>query len=292
MSKNHRFKSVLHVWDMAAVSCILSKYLAQEGFVSTVMMRKRFDPGGMIPHYGQKYFREPIQRPKVVLYVIILVQILLNARRYDIIHMHSMYRIIPLLKAIYPRKKVVLHHHDSAITLMKMDPLVDRYGQQADLVIAAATVIEEAVKGSVYLPTITDTEMFRPLEHMRAERKNMALMVSIRYLDTDKAKKFLADQGCPYKYEVLDREKTFVPYEKLPRFLNGYKAFIDIRFVAPTDGGDAKLVAAMSKTGLEALACGLEVYDFHGRMTKDLPERHKPGNVVKKLLAYYDSMYK
>ena len=45
----------------------------------------------------------------------------------------------------------------------------------------------------------------------------------------------------------------------------------------------------MSKTGLEALACGLQVLNHELKYVKGLPEEHKPEVVASKMLDIYNA---
>ena len=70
-------------------------------------------------------------------------------------------------------------------------------------------------------------------------------------------------------------------YTELPRFLKRYKIYVDIRYV------DGKILPNLSKTGLEALACGLDVLDFDLRFRHGLPIEHYPLAAVSKLSEEY-----
>lgn len=67
-----------------------------------------------------------------------------------------------------------------------------------------------------------------------------------------------------------------IPHRKMPMLLNQYEYFIDHCHVP-----------ALSKTGLEALACGCKVVRWDGKIIQGLPLEHRPENVIEKLKKIY-----
>lgn len=270
LSKVRQFKKILHIWDFAGVSCILAKYLRSYGYESKVLMRKSHDPIGIIKYYNESSLRLNGR--------LFLEYSVLKSFNYDIIHVHGLYKLIPKLRKIYPKKKIVLHHHGLDIKWNKEQNLIRDCEKMADLVITASKQLQEFVDNSVYLPTIIDTELFKPINIKKTKE---ALLMSMRYLDMNMIQKFLVENNCPYNYDILDREKNHIQYHEMPEFLNQYKTLIDIKI------SNGVLTKAMSKTSLEALACGLDVYNYELKIIKKLPDEHKPENVVKKLISHY-----
>lgn len=85
---------ILHIWNTAGVGSVLAKYQARLfGWKTWVVMRKKFDKFclttyGEVWNVGGKIF---------------IAKTLWIARKYDIIHVHALDRIVPLLKRLYPR---------------------------------------------------------------------------------------------------------------------------------------------------------------------------------------------
>ena len=50
---------------------------------------------------------------------------------------------------------------------------------------------------------------------------------------------------------------------------------------------DKHSLGSMSKTGLEALACGLKVVRWDGKVLNKLPKEHEPKNVLQRLAKIY-----
>ena len=71
--------------------------------------------------------------------------------------------------------------------------------------------------------------------------------------------------------------------------LSSYEYYIDIkRSVSP--GALGELVQTLSKTGLEALACGCKVIQWDGDVIVGLPDEHHPKTVVNKLWELYQTI--
>jgi hypothetical protein len=75
---------------------------------------------------------------------------------------------------------------------------------------------------------------------------------------------------------VVDRKANPIPYAKLPHFLNTFEYYIDRNWIH-----------SLSKTALEALACGLKVVKWDNRVIEKLPEEHNPIMIIEKLWAFY-----
>ena len=96
-------------------------------------------------------------------------------------------------------------------------------------------------------------------------------------LPRDRAGNFAATWATYYK------KNKIIPYEDMVDLFNKYELFLDYKV---TDFG--MVLGAMSRSALEALACGCKVY-HDGKVIEKLPDEHKPEVVIKKLysLFYY-----
>jgi hypothetical protein len=81
------------------------------------------------------------------------------------------------------------------------------------------------------------------------------------------------------KLYVIDRKANPIPYAKLPRFLNMFEYYIDRNYIH-----------SLSKTALEALACGLKVVRWDDEVIEKLPQEHNPMRVIEKLWAFYQQL--
>ena len=81
--------------------------------------------------------------------------------------------------------------------------------------------------------------------------------------------------------DVYNRIREPIMYGDMPAFLKKYGVYVDIRFV------DGKILENLSKTALEALACGLDVLDYKLDRRHGLPEEYNPMNVTSRLETIY-----
>lgn len=259
-------QSVLHIWNTAGVSSILAKYQKRLfGWNSWVVMRKKFDLFGLTT-YGDAFDCGTI---------LFYIKAILKSINYDLIHIHSLDKMVKFSKIIFPRKKVVLHYHGTDIR-GKWDEK-RKYWKLADMIIVSTPdILEGAPEGTIYLSNPVDTDLFKPIPSLR--KKNTALFVLIRKPSSEGnlewAEKTAKDMDL--ELTILDRDNAPVPYEELPEYLNKFEYFID-----------RKKILSLSKTALEALACGLKVIRWDDKVVDSLPEEHRQENVVKHLKEIY-----
>ncbi len=265
--------SVLHIWNVAGVSSILAKYQNRLfGWKTWVIMRKEFD------QFITTVYGELCSCGRARFYL----KSILASRLYNIIHIHYIDKILPWLRRIYRRKCLVMHYHGSDIR-GKWE-LKRRLWSKADLVIVSTQDLfteapsSERNKKIFHLPNPVDTELFKPMPNLRRKGKALFIYSSRRpkLRESLEWAKKIAKQNS-LSLEILDIDRNPIRYIDMPRLLNRYEYFIDHCYVP-----------ALSKTALEALACGLKVIRWDGRVIEGLPEQHKPENVVKKLKEYYE----
>ena len=77
------------------------------------------------------------------------------------------------------------------------------------------------------------------------------------------------------KLTILNRK---IPYRDMPKILSNYEYFFD-RFN----------ISSLSKTALEALACGCKVIGWKGLVTnyQEILEKHNLQNVIAELIKIY-----
>ena len=94
---------ILHVWDIGGDSYLLAKYQRKLGHDTSVIKRAGNDLYGLVKFYGGVEQKTKFWVGEFYLYA------LLKARNYDIIHVHFIYKLVPLLRLFYPKKKIILH---------------------------------------------------------------------------------------------------------------------------------------------------------------------------------------
>ena len=261
---------ILHVWDQAGVGCILAKYQKQLGYETQIIKRAGFDKFGIFSYYKGKEFKSFIG-----------TQFLRTAEKfaknYDIIHIHDLFQMIPRIKKKYNNKKIVLHYHGSKL---RNTPHEKRKNceKQANLILVSTPDLTDFVNGE-YLPNPVDTNLFSQRKVLH-DGKALCFMTQSETSET--VEKLLKSQGITLEYEIISRKERPRQYKEMPKFLSNYEYYIDLKF--DELGNNRKF---FSMTGLQALSLGLKVLDYNFEIVKNLPDIHKPENVVKQLEKKY-----
>jgi hypothetical protein len=82
--------NILHVWDQAGVACILSKFQRRIGHNVSILKRTGYDPFKIFSFYDEPLL--DLDSKKFIDFVIE------ESTQYDIIHVHSLYKIVPLIR--------------------------------------------------------------------------------------------------------------------------------------------------------------------------------------------------
>lgn len=257
---------VLHVWNIAGVGSILAKYQRKAGHRADVIMRKSHDTLGLTNCYNPEGVLD-VSGAEFIRYA------LWKAADYDVIHIHSAVRLVPKLRLKYPKQKIIYHVHGGEYNgthERKYNSARDLSVMMAHKVICSTPDLLARApfyRKFQYLPTPIDREFFTP----SPPQSHRVLTFKIRYTDIEQLKQFLRekDLGRFVDYlEVIDRESDPVPYHEMPAFLKQFGFYVDVKFV------EGKLLKALSKTGLEALSCGLTVINWKGELVKEFPSEH------------------
>lgn len=255
---------ILHIWNITGSGSTISKFMDKTYKThSWVITRKKFDPWehtlyGETSILGAKSFT---------------LKALMMARKYDIIHIHAFDKIVPYLKLIYPNKKILLHYRGVDIRGIWNSRV--KYWNKADIIcVSTEDLLEGAPPGIIYIPRAVDTDLFHPID-----TSNIGTAFHISYNADDLAKKYAEENNL--SLTINDRLKTPIKYAKFSKTLLKYEYYIDVK------RSNGKRLEVLSKTGLEALACGLKVIRWDGEIVEGLPEKHMPKNIVKKLYKIY-----
>ena len=254
---------IFHVHNVAGVACVIAEFMDRMfGTESLVVMRKVFDKYGLMT-YGEAWDCGA---------KVFTAKCLWFARKFDIVHVHDFDKLVPLLKLLYRSKPVVLHYHGSRIRKRWKER--KKYWDKADVLLYSVKDVESEnmPETAVWMPNPVDTELFKPLNVNR--EPNSALSMDT-YLDTEKALRYALEHGLK-----LTVKKADVPHRLMPSLLNRFEYYIDVK----TTG------FSMSKTALEALACGCKVINYHGKIVDKLPREHKPEHVVSELMEIYNKI--
>ncbi len=306
---------ILHIEDAAAVACILAKYQNLiQGCESKVVKLDKYDKFGFYKFY-KDYVN--ITTSEEVFFNVILEE----AKKADIIHVHSKVELVPYLRNKYGKsKKIVLHYHgtdirglkkqklphrsrisDSAIrliylyrrikdTILLKKRIHSKVQSLSDLIIVSTPDLLQYVSSKrgikkIYLPNPIDSDLFNPgiipSVNSRGNLQADAVTMDTEVTNMSWVHNYLKINNINLNVDVYDRIKHPLMYSELPRFLKSYKIYVDIRYV------DGRILHNLSKTGLEALACGLDVLDFDLKFRHGLPIEHCPLTAVSKLSEEY-----
>ncbi len=279
---------ILHIWDIAGVGSTIAHYQRQLGHDVHVHLSKSGDPFGISQYYNEVKEQTPSQ---------FYFWLKDNAGKYDIFHVHSTpYHVIPFLKLRYPRKKIIYHLHGGEFSFK----VSKRYKFHRDLSILLADKVFVASrdmlrysrygKQFVWIPTPVDLEHWKNWN----QNKSGSLYVQMHYVDNEACLQFVRSKYPELldnltilkRQEVIDGEAKvldFVDYKEYPAYLNQFEYFIDVKII------NGKLIEAMSRNGLEALACGLKVLNYTGNIETGLPSYYDARNVASYVCELYTS---
>jgi glycosyl transferase family 4 len=262
---------VLHVWNVSGVSSVIAKWMDRTcGTESEVVMRKAFDKFNFTSTHG-KTWNVGAQT--------FVFRALLEARDYDVIHVHSLDKIVPYLKRLYPRKPVVLHYHGVAQTEL-WSKSESRWKKADAVLIFGADQLANAPSRVQVSETPVDTDIFHPM----AEKPVPGTALHIEFGEDELANKLANDYNL--KLTIHDSKKNPIEHSKFPRFLGRFEYYIDVK----NDWYNRGIrLNCLSKTALEALAVGSKVIK-PDRLITELPAENRPEVVVKKLYGLYQGL--
>jgi hypothetical protein len=304
---------ILHVWDQAGVASVMAKYQRLRGDDSRVIIISSVDKYG-INHFYQDYNFFVSSEEFVA-------KCTENAENADVIHVHSMADIlIRLHKKFGKSKKFILHYHGREIrgTDQLGESKTDQLGETsksqsnlayalflkakrrarkilrkrrhlkaqrlADAIIVSTPDLVQWVTNCTYLPNPVDVDHFKP-DRIYEKKKN-AITFKTEVTDIGWALDYCRDNNINLDIEVYDRAHSPIMYANVPNFLRQYTVYVDIRYINET------LLQALSKTALEALACGLKVLNYRLEYRQGLPVEHDPKNVISRLSNIYSEKRK
>ena len=258
----------MHVWNTAGVASVIAKFTDREfGSSSAVITRKAADRVGLTT-YGTAY-PEGAAR--------FFARALWMARSTDLVHVHSLDRVVPWLRGLYS-KPVVMHYHGTDIE-GRWREKEGRWRKANYIAVSTPNLLEGAPPNAVHLPNPVDTELFRPME---GERKPNSA-VSFRY-GMDKEAEAIAKR---LGLNLVMLERWSIRYDLMPQTLSKYAYYVDMR--KPPEHVVARSVG---KAAVEALACGCKVIDWEGRIIKGFPPEHDPKSVAARWNAIYLGLLK
>lgn len=295
---------ILHVWDQAGVAYTLAKYQQQvQGHEAKVIMIGNYNKYGISEFYKQYILNAALEE--------FTEKCMEKAKSADILHIHSRIDVLLKLRQKFGNsKKIILHYHGTDIRGLKKQKLPHRSQlsdlairsimmfrrirdkvlfrkrmhikaqRMADTVIVSTPDLLHLVAKGIHLPNPVDTDHFKPDSISKNEQKE-ALTIDTEVTDIQWALDYCKRHNISLNIEVYNRIKDPIVYKDMPEFLRRYKTYVDIRYV------NKAILQNLSKTALEALACGLKVLDYQLKYRQGLPREHDPINVISRLSNIY-----
>lgn len=261
---------VLHINNVAGVASLLVQGLREERIDADLIVRKRHPLG--FPNETALNVSTPMFPFRVLeLYAS-------THRNYDIVHMHGLsYRFFNInifsLKAL--GAKLVLHLHGTEIRKSH-----NRLSTKAALKICSQVLVSTPdlmsyCPEATWLPTPIDPA-FKPLDNTRRYGKALYFR---KWYELEKER--MVYKECEKMGLSLTVPEEPIPYRKMPFFLNQFEVFFD-----------QSSIPSLSKTALEALACGCKVMSWKGfvRNVEEMLGNHSLEAVAEKLLKIYERM--
>jgi hypothetical protein len=253
---------VLHVWNTAGVGSVIAKFTDREfGTASSVITRLQADRVGLTT-YGKAYDEGA---------AVFFARGLLAARRADVVHVHSLDRIVPWLRRLYPHKPVVMHYHGTDIQGRWAEK--SARWRRADFVAYSTPNLGEGAPPSArWMANPVDTDIFYP----RGVRRQPSSALSFHYGMDEEGERVARERSLALTW--VDR--WTVKHDEMPQLLSGFEYYVDLR--RPPG---RSVAGSVGKAALESLACGCKVIDWSGGTVERLPEEHLPARVAR---AWYE----
>jgi hypothetical protein len=295
---------ILHVWDQAGVAFVLAKYQNLQGQYSKAIMVKEYDKFGIGRFYNEHVISVTLEE--------FVQRSLEEALSADIVHVHGRSDMVIRLRNEYGNsKKIILHYHGTDIRGIKKQKLPHRsklsdlavrgiftYRRVRDSILFKKRIHRQAqrltnaiivstpdllplISNAVYLPNPIDTDHFTPDKIFSKAGRERALTMDTEAIDIGLALNYCKQHNVNQEIEVYSRIKDPIMYKDMPVFLKKYGLYVDVRYV------DGKILENLSKTALEALACGLDVIDYKLNRRHGLPDEYTPKNVTSRLETIY-----
>jgi glycosyltransferase involved in cell wall biosynthesis len=272
--------NILHVWDQAGVACILAKYQRRLGHNVSILKRKGYDPFDIFTFYKETLY--DLDGKKFINFVIE------ESKNFDIIHIHSLYKIVPQIRKKYKDKIIIIHYHGSELrnglidhSLHKLIEEVDKKSNLAFL--ATPDLIKYESEKRMYIENPVDMEHFKPMIQDK-QNEDTFLAFKTNQIDINALNNYLQKNNIKINLTIHDRTINPISYTNMPSFLSNYSVYVDIKII------NNKFLESLSKTALEALACNLKVLSYDLKYLNDFPTKHKAENVVEKMMTLIESL--
>ena len=261
MKATQGLPTVLHVWNLTGGSSLIAKYYGKlYGGHAEVITRKDFDRFGFTEYYGGTTYGGGAWS--------FYARALLKSRKFDIIQVHSLDRLVPMLRTLNGRKPIVLQYHGHDV-LNRWREKRSRW-EKADFMSYStpAMASQDTPERARYVKDMVDTDVFKPAD---VEREPGTAFTFSYNMDSE-AQELARRMGL-----ALTIAKRFsVSMEDIPGVFSRYEYFFDLR----RRTGQQEPIKCLGTAAFQALACGCKAVDWSGVVHSGFPEGHDPESVM------------
>jgi len=217
-------QKILHIFNTAGVSNVLNYFInafsETHNFKSKLITRLYYENFGFSEYYKDKIIK---RRDEIFYAYLILI-----AKKYDILHLNTNDKILPLLRKIFPKKKIVLSYHGTDIR-GNVKTKKHLYSHADYVSVSTKELIQDTFN---YIPNIVDFHHFNLLDE-RKIIKNKAIFFHLgkHEIKAEKRINLLLHSYTDLKLTTVKRWEKPIKYKDMPNFLNEFEYFFDVKMV-------------------------------------------------------------
>jgi hypothetical protein len=260
--------NIIHIFSMAGVAEMLSDQANSKGHKSFVLQLRSLDPFKFGDHYGTTIYHESVDT--------LLQQAWRYQNEVDYIILHDFVEYY----REFPQNKLILYFHGTKLRdLLRNDPEFNKIKDKFRIIVSTPDLLD-ICPNAFYLPAPCDRKLFT----MSTDLNDNWLAINRDY------QKEYIEPKIKTRYpnvEYRNRQKEIIPYNEMPQLLKKYGNYVDWKF--DYSKPEPKSVNAHSCTAIQALSCGLKVWDKDGlELSPMLLFLHDSEKVTEKFLKWLE----
>jgi len=219
---------ILHIFNTAGVSNVLNHFINnytfdKEHIKSNLITRLYYEKFGFSDFYNDKVIK---RRNEIFFSYLFLI-----AKKYDILHFNTDDRIIPKIRKVFRKKKIILSYHGTDIR----DKVKEReeYYKHADFVSVSTSELSQ--NKFTHIPNIIDFTHFDNHSFTKndiIENEAVFFYLSNREIEAYETVKTLLRNSCKnINTTILKRWRNPIQYKDMPDFLKKFEYFFDVKMV-------------------------------------------------------------
>lgn len=251
---------ILHIGDMAGIAAIMSNECNKLGHKSEVLQLDTWDTFRI----GEYYKNTTYAKSKSELRALVVRKI----NNYDHMVIHDLPDFAEDLDGV---ALSYVFHGNMLRNSPKLIKRVENIATMENIFVTTTDLLSYS-KNTELLIRPVDRTLFKK---QKITSDEAVTMISERYYPY--LKKHLAD----FDIDIIVRDNYKVAYREMPEFLAQYGVYVDLKY---QNSHPPKIIKEMSSTGLQALACGLTVYDYNQKAHTKFPLGHSGYRTAKEFI--------